>query len=59
MYVMLSLMIGFMYLNIEHDQKSIFDRISILFYVVAFMIFMSIAVIPAFIMERLVFERET
>ena len=59
MYGMLSLMIGAMYFDIDNDQTTIQDRISIAFYIVAFMIFMSIAVVPAFIMERSIFERET
>ncbi len=59
MYTMLSLMIGFMYFDIGNDQTTIQDRISVAFYVVAFMVFMSIAVIPTFISERAIFTRET
>ena len=59
MYAMLSLMIGAMYFDIGNDQTTIQDRISIAFYIVAFMVFMSISVIPAFISERAIFERET
>lgn len=59
MYLMLSIMIGGMYYDIENDQTTVQDRISILFYVVAFMVFMAIAVIPNFIQERAVFERES
>ena len=46
MYLMLSIMIGGMYYDIDNDQTTVQDRISILFYVVAFMVFMAIAVIP-------------
>ena len=59
MYIMISLMIGGMYFDIDNDQDTVFERISILFYIVAFMVFMSIAVVPAFIIERGIFERET
>jgi ABC-type multidrug transport system permease subunit len=58
MYVMLSLMIGTFYLNIDNGQLEVSDRVSILFYVAAFMVFMSIAVIPTFIGDRAVFTRE-
>lgn len=58
MYTMLSLMIGTLYLNSGYGQKSIQDRISILFFVAAFMVFMAISVIPAFISDRAVFQRE-
>jgi len=58
MYVMLSLMVGTSYLNIGHNQVEIQDRFSMLFYINAFMVFMSIAVVPTFIQDRLVFMRE-
>jgi hypothetical protein len=43
---MLSLMIGLMYLNTGDAYSTISDRISFLFYVDAFMVFMAIAVLP-------------
>lgn len=58
MYAMLSFMIGTMYVNIDNDDKAVQDRISLLFYVAAFMAFMSIAVLPFFLLEREVFIRE-
>eukprot|EP01006_Ploeotia_vitrea_P052301 TRINITY_DN67669_c10_g1_i1.p1 TRINITY_DN67669_c10_g1~~TRINITY_DN67669_c10_g1_i1.p1 ORF type:complete len:685 (+),score=379.37 TRINITY_DN67669_c10_g1_i1:148-2202(+) len=58
MYTMLSLMIGTMYAGIDNGQKEVIDRAGVLFYIAAFMVFMSIAVIPAFIQERAVFGRE-
>lgn len=58
MYFMLSIMIGTSYLNMGVSQKDLQDRIGLLFYVAAFMVFMAIAVIPNFIQERQVFQRE-
>ncbi|KAL1504553.1 hypothetical protein AB1Y20_010953 [Prymnesium parvum] len=60
MYVMLSLMIGLMYLNLGDDfsTSSITSRVSMIFYVAAFLVFMSVAVLPFFIMERAGFLRE-
>ncbi len=43
---MLSLMIGLMYLDLGTAYHTIQDRISFLFYVAAFMVFMAIAVLP-------------
>jgi len=60
MYIMLSAMVGFMYWNLgdKYDYQSITSRISLLFYVAAFLVFMSVAVLPFFIMDRAVFLRE-
>lgn len=57
MYIMLSLMIGTMYLRTNSDITS--DQlVPMLFYVQAFMVFMSVAVLPFFIEQRGVFMRE-
>jgi len=60
MYSMLSLMIGLMYLNLGDDKSpsSVISRINILFFVAAFLVFMSVAVLPFFITERAIFLRE-
>jgi len=58
MYVLLCLMIGTMYLRIGHGQTATQDRVSILFFINAFLVFMSVAVVPAFISDRGVFVRE-
>ncbi|KAL6050551.1 ABC transporter domain-containing protein [Balamuthia mandrillaris] len=58
MYVMLSIMMGTLYLQIDDDQDAIQDRVSVLFFSVAFLTFMSIAALPAFIEDRLLFVRE-
>merc|ERR1711871_858950 len=60
MYAFLCLMIGLMYLNLgdEYSSASINSRLGVLFYLAAFLIFMSVAVLPFFIMERPVFLRE-
>ena len=55
-----SLMIGLMYLGLgeERDQSSINSRVSVLFFVAAFLVFMSVAVLPFFVQERAIFLRE-
>jgi len=60
MYTMLALVIGLMYLNLGDDKdfESINSRISCLFYVAAFMVFMSVAALPFFIWQRAVFIKE-
>uniref|UniRef100_A0A7S3YW53 ABC transporter domain-containing protein n=1 Tax=Lotharella globosa TaxID=91324 RepID=A0A7S3YW53_9EUKA len=60
MYTMLALLIGLMWLNLgdQKDFSSITSRTSLLFYVAAFMVFMSVAVLPFFIWQRDVFLRE-
>ncbi|EOD34886.1 hypothetical protein EMIHUDRAFT_363297 [Emiliania huxleyi CCMP1516] len=60
MYVMLCLMIGLMYIGLgdEYDYSSINSRTSMLFYIAAFLVFMSVAVLPFFMMERSSFLRE-
>jgi len=60
MYSMLAMMVGFMFWDIgsEIDDASIQKRISIIFYVAAFMVFMSVAVLPFFMMQREVFVQE-
>ncbi|TMW55707.1 hypothetical protein Poli38472_010589 [Pythium oligandrum] len=57
MYVMLSVMVGTMYLSSNKDitTESI---VPLLFYVQAFLVFMSVASLPAFIEGRAVFQRE-
>mmetsp|Transcript_3510 Transcript_3510/g.7377 ORF Transcript_3510/g.7377 Transcript_3510/m.7377 type:complete len:602 (-) Transcript_3510:491-2296(-) len=60
MYVMLCLMIGLMYLNLgdEFDYSSMNSRTSMLFFIAAFLVFMSVAVLPFFMIERPTFLRE-
>mmetsp|Transcript_11779 Transcript_11779/g.27031 ORF Transcript_11779/g.27031 Transcript_11779/m.27031 type:complete len:682 (+) Transcript_11779:59-2104(+) len=58
MYIMLSFMIGTIYLNIGHGQKDIQDRFYLLYFLNAFFVFMSIAVVPFFIQDLAVFTRE-
>lgn len=58
MYTLLSIMIGTVYWDIGNGDTDIQDRVSVLFFIAAFMVFMSIAVIPAFIQDRVVFSRE-
>eukprot|EP00939_MAST-03C_sp_MAST-3C-sp1_P004967 g4967.t1 len=60
MYTMLALMVGTMFWDVgsDKDDSSINARISIIFYVAAFMVFMSVAVLPFFMMQRDVFVQE-
>eukprot|EP00644_Phytophthora_capsici_P012393 jgi/Phyca11/572042/estExt2_Genewise1.C_PHYCAscaffold_460122 len=57
MYTMLSFMVGTMYLS-TNDDISEEDMVPLLFYVQAFLVFMSVAVLPFFIEQRAVFLRE-
>ena len=60
MYAMLSALIGAMYANVgnDKDQESVVARVSVLFYVAAFMVFMSVAVLPFVMLQRDVFVKE-
>jgi len=60
MYTLLSFVIGVMFLKLGNDfsESSILARTSILFYVGAFMVFMSVAVLPFFVTQRSVFTKE-
>merc|ERR1712124_151621 len=51
---------GLMYEGRGDDKSpsSVFSRINILFFVAAFLVFMSVAVLPFFIIERATFLRE-
>jgi ABC-type multidrug transport system permease subunit len=58
MYVMMAILMGTAWLEIGTDQVHLQDRFSALFFAVAFLAFMSVAGIPGFLEERLVFNRE-
>jgi hypothetical protein len=60
MYTMLSLMIGLVYLNLgeKRTAQSIQSRTAVVFFVAAFLVFMSVAVLPFYIEERAYFLRE-
>lgn len=58
MYLMLSLMIGLVWLRLGSSARYIIDVNNALFYICAFMIFMSISVLPAYLEERSVLMRE-
>ncbi|RLN50501.1 hypothetical protein BBJ29_008401 [Phytophthora kernoviae] len=57
MYFCLSFMVGTMYLSTNKDISQE-DLVPLLFYVQAFLVFMSVAVLPFFIEQRAVFARE-
>ncbi|CAJ1951950.1 unnamed protein product [Cylindrotheca closterium] len=60
MYSMLALMVGglFWELGDRTDYESIISRSAVLFYCVAFFIFMSVAVLPFTVMERGIVDKE-
>eukprot|EP00286_Rhodomonas_abbreviata_P005986 CAMPEP_0181328476 /NCGR_PEP_ID=MMETSP1101-20121128/22742_1 /TAXON_ID=46948 /ORGANISM="Rhodomonas abbreviata, Strain Caron Lab Isolate" /LENGTH=693 /DNA_ID=CAMNT_0023437379 /DNA_START=8 /DNA_END=2090 /DNA_ORIENTATION=+ len=60
MYIGLALMVGVMFLGLgnKFGPSDIVSRVSLLFYVAAFLVFMSVAALPFFILERQVFLRE-
>lgn len=60
MYSMLALMVGALFWNLgeREDFESINSRVAVLFYCVAFFIFMSVAVLPFTVMERAIVDKE-
>jgi ABC-type multidrug transport system permease subunit len=55
----MALMVGTTWLDLPMDQSAVQDRFSVLFFTVAFLCFMSVAGIPAFIEDKAVYDRET
>ena len=58
MYSFLALMMGTLYVQIGDDAGAIQDRLSVLFFSIAFLSFMSVSALPAFVEDRQVFVRE-
>ncbi|CAI2169225.1 14554_t:CDS:2 [Funneliformis geosporum] len=58
MYVSLAILMGSTWWQVGYEQQHIGDRLSSHFFSVAFLCFMSVAGIPGFLEERLVFQRE-
>lgn len=60
MYTMLCFMIGVLYVNLgdKVDHTDVISRISLLFFCDAFLVFMSIAVLPFYIMDREIVQKE-
>ena len=58
MYFGMGLMLATIWIRLPQTDTSINDRLSVLFYSVAFLGFMSVAGIPAFLEERAVYVRE-
>ncbi|KIJ49523.1 hypothetical protein M422DRAFT_27888 [Sphaerobolus stellatus SS14] len=58
MYLGMGLMIATIWIRLGHDDSKINDRLSVYFYSIAFLSFMSVAGIPSFLEERAVFFRE-
>ncbi|CAG8572497.1 19771_t:CDS:1, partial [Racocetra persica] len=58
MYVCLGILMGITWWQVGYKQENIQDRFAAHFFSVAFLAFMSVAGIPGFLEERLVFQRE-
>ncbi|KAL6305126.1 P-loop containing nucleoside triphosphate hydrolase protein [Sparassis latifolia] len=58
MYIGMSLMLAVIWIRLPKDDQRINDRLSVHFYGVAFLSFMSVAGIPSFLEERSLFIRE-
>ncbi|GJQ14676.1 hypothetical protein GpartN1_g7030.t1 [Galdieria partita] len=58
MYVMLAILIGIVWLRLSQTASNMQNFASALFYVAAFMVFMSISVLPAYLEEKEIFVRE-
>jgi ABC-type multidrug transport system ATPase subunit len=60
MYSMLSVMMGLMFFNNgnKSDDAAIQARVSAIFFIFAFMVFMSISVLPFYIMDKATYDRE-
>lgn len=58
MYLMLSLLIGLVWLRLGKSASRIIDLNNVLFYIAAFQTFMSVSVLPAYLEERTVLMRE-
>ncbi|KAK7461985.1 hypothetical protein VKT23_008417 [Stygiomarasmius scandens] len=59
MYAGMGVMLALIWINLGDKDSTINDRLSVHFYSVAFLAFMSVAGIPSFLEERAVFYRET
>ncbi|KAJ3272437.1 hypothetical protein HDV01_005506 [Terramyces sp. JEL0728] len=59
MYVCLAILMGTTWLRMGEFQTTVTDRLAGLFFAVAFLAFMAVAGIPAFLEERHVFMRES
>eukprot|EP00127_Corallochytrium_limacisporum_P000733 Clim_evm19s25 gene=Clim_evmTU19s25 len=58
MYFMLAVVMGTLYFDIGDNFSNILNRISVIFFVVAFFTFMQVSAMPAMLEERDVFTRE-
>mmetsp|Transcript_35389 Transcript_35389/g.45638 ORF Transcript_35389/g.45638 Transcript_35389/m.45638 type:complete len:642 (+) Transcript_35389:85-2010(+) len=60
MFAMLSILLALMFWDLGADKTDadIFARTSLNFYVAAFMVFMSVAVLPFYVMQRSIFIKE-
>eukprot|EP00300_Choanocystis_sp_HF-7_P017380 c19713_g1_i1.p1 GENE.c19713_g1_i1~~c19713_g1_i1.p1 ORF type:complete len:659 (+),score=154.82 c19713_g1_i1:59-1978(+) len=58
MYVMLALLMGSVWYDVSNSQDTINDRFAAYFFSVAFLCFMAVVGIPAFLEDRRVFARE-
>ena len=58
MYMMLCLAIAFIYFRLGNSWKDVYSRAALLFFVVAFLVFMAVSAFPAFVEDMKVYIRE-
>lgn len=58
MYILLTICLGTIYVNLGTSYQDVFNRFAILFFSVAFLTFMAIAAVPAFIEDMKIAVRE-
>ena len=58
MYIAMGVLVATSWINVGLEQNAVENRFAVLFFSVAFLSFMSVAGIPAFLEERFVFVRE-
>jgi hypothetical protein len=58
MFVMLAVVLGTLYANLEDKEADVYRRLALLFFIVAFLSFMTVAALPELIVDRSIFTRE-
>ena len=59
MVTAMAMMVGTTWWDLPLSQSAVQDRFSVMFFTVAFLCYMSVASIPAFIEDKVVYDRET
>eukprot|EP00762_Andalucia_godoyi_P004610 ANDGO_05083.mRNA.1 ABC transporter G family member 15 len=58
MFVMMGIVLGTLYANMNNSETDVFNRLALLFFLVAFLSFMTVASLPELIVDRAIFTRE-